>query len=422
MRSSQQSLATALAPSLNLPFRYLSTALAAFLVLNLLFIIERGSFSASFFRQGQVMALTHLAALGWITMTAMGAMFQLIPVVLEVPLWSERLGRVQFWVYLFGVLGFVGSLWSFRFNWAPLFAFILFLAFLQFLLNLGMTMVGVKRWDWTAYHIVASLLYLGATSFMGLLLALNLGTGFLGPQVLGFLKGHIYLAAWGWVSLLIVGVSYRLLPMFALSHGYREGAGKASFILGNLGVLGLFFGFTLGKGDRLWLPFFSILLFLAIILYALQAFEILKARRRRLDVSLYHSGAAILYLLIAGLLGVLSSLGSFPVGFQFYYAYAYIGLMGWISLFIVGQMYKIIPFLAWFHKYSHKVGLEPVPIMKEMFSERLAMTQFYLMNLGILGTAFSFAAGSPRFLGIFGFIVLVGSVIFAYNMAHAYRK
>jgi len=422
MNPSQQSLATALAPSLRLPFRYLFAALAAFLVLNLLFVVERGGFSASFFRQGQVMALAHLATLGWITMTAMGAMFQLIPVVLEVPLWSERLGQVQFWVYLFGILGFVGSLWSLRFNWAPLFAFIIFLALSQFLLNLGMTLVGVRRWDWTGYHIVAALFYLAATAFLGLLLALNLGTGFLGPQVLGFLKGHVYLAVWGWVSLLIIGVSYKLLPMFALSHGYSEGAGKASFILGNLGVLGLFFGFILGDGDGIWPMASSLLLFLAILLYAVQTYLILKSRRRKLDVALYHSGAAILYLLAAAVLGILSSLGLLPKGFQFYHTYAYIGLMGWISLFIVGQMYKIVPFLAWFHKYSHKVGLEPVPLMKEMFSERLAMTQFYLMNLGILGTAFSFAAGSLRFLGIFGLIVLVGSVIFAYNMAYAYRR
>ncbi|MBI5166949.1 MAG: hypothetical protein HY998_04305 [candidate division NC10 bacterium] len=422
MRSSQESLATALAPSLRLPFCYLFAALAAFLVLNLLFVIERGGFSSSFFRQGQVMALAHLAALGWITMTAMGAMFQLIPVVLEVPLWSERLGQVQFWVYLVGVLGFVGSLWSLRFTWAPLFAFVLFLALSQFLLNLGMTLVGVRRWDWTGYHIVAALLYLAATAFLGLLLALNLGTGFLGPQVLGFLKGHVYLAVWGWVSLLIVGVSYKLLPMFALSHGYSEGAGKASFVVGNLGVLGLFFGFILGDGEGIWLLASSLLLFLAILLYAVQTYLILKSRRRKLDVALYHSGAAILYLLAAAVLGILSSLGLLPTGFQFYYTYAYLGLMGWISLFIVGQMYKIVPFLAWFHKYSHKVGLEPVPLMKDMFDERLAMAQFYLMNLGILGTSLAFLVNNGRAVGVFGFLVLLGAVIFIYNMVTAYRR
>src|SRR4029450_2991529 len=41
----------------------------------------------------QVLALTHTITLGWITMAIMGAPYQLVPVVLERPIWSERIAR-----------------------------------------------------------------------------------------------------------------------------------------------------------------------------------------------------------------------------------------------------------------------------------------------------------------------------------------
>ena len=43
----------------------------------------------------RVVALTHTVTLGWITLAIMGASYQMIPVVLERPVWSERLARWQ---------------------------------------------------------------------------------------------------------------------------------------------------------------------------------------------------------------------------------------------------------------------------------------------------------------------------------------
>ena len=45
-----------------------------------------------------VFALAHVAVLGWITMTIMGALYQLLPVALAAQPSSERLARWNFWL------------------------------------------------------------------------------------------------------------------------------------------------------------------------------------------------------------------------------------------------------------------------------------------------------------------------------------
>jgi hypothetical protein len=51
----------------------------------------------------QVLALVHIATLGWLTMTIMGASLQLAPVILVSPLRAARLDAIQYPLYLVGV-------------------------------------------------------------------------------------------------------------------------------------------------------------------------------------------------------------------------------------------------------------------------------------------------------------------------------
>src|SRR5690242_2973177 len=67
----------------------------------------------------QVLALVHTATLGWFTMTIMGAMYQLVPVVLVTRLRAVPLAHGQMALYLAGVALLVSGFW---FNALPLLA------------------------------------------------------------------------------------------------------------------------------------------------------------------------------------------------------------------------------------------------------------------------------------------------------------
>ena len=81
-------------PSPLVPLAYLTCAASAFLAAAL-GIGWLAPDLASHYYQPRVLALTHTVTLGWITLAIMGASYQLIPIVLERPVWSERLARWQ---------------------------------------------------------------------------------------------------------------------------------------------------------------------------------------------------------------------------------------------------------------------------------------------------------------------------------------
>ncbi len=41
-------------------------------------------------------------------------------------------------------------------------------------------------------------------------------------------------------------------------------------------------------------------------------------------------------------------------------AYGFLGLLGFVTLAIIGMLYKIVPFLVWFRWYSGRIGREAV--------------------------------------------------------------
>ncbi|MDX9924980.1 MAG: hypothetical protein RBS48_09455, partial [Ignavibacteriaceae bacterium] len=84
------SLSTAYAPPYKIVMKYFFTAIFSFFLLNLLLAFNYDSFMGHHF-QPKILALTHIATLGWITMLIFGALFQLIPVILQVKLFSEKL-------------------------------------------------------------------------------------------------------------------------------------------------------------------------------------------------------------------------------------------------------------------------------------------------------------------------------------------
>ena len=85
-------------------------------------------------------------------------------------------------------------------------------------------------------------------------------------------------------------------------------------------------------------------------------------------------------------------------------------------MLIVGQMYKILPFLTWYHKYSKKAGLEKVPLLKEMYSEKLAGIEYYLMLTAIIGTVVSVISDINVVLMISFIIMLISVSLFVINM------
>ncbi|MDH7603518.1 MAG: hypothetical protein QHH13_01310 [Melioribacter sp.] len=416
------SIASSYSPPFRIVAKYFVAAIVSFVLMNFMLLINYQDINGHHF-QPKILSITHIATLGFITMIIFGAMFQLVPVVLEVKLFSALLAEIQFWIYLAGIVGLVYKFWHFGSSLSfTLPAIFLNLAMFIFALNIIASMTKVKSWNLTGTFLASAIFWLIITAIAGILLAMNLDHPYIKIDHLQYLKLHANVAFIGWVTMVVMGVSFKLIPMFTLSHGYKLELAKWAFGLINFGLLGI--NWIMHYPDTgIYILIFGTAIFNGLILYLIQIYIIFKKRiRKKLDIGLRFSIIAFTMLGISTLLGFSFLFFDYESVTNLTLIYGFMIIVAYISTLIVGQMYKIVPFLVWYHKYSSKVGAVKVPMLKDMFSEKLAEYNFYLMLCGIVFTVIALLFQINLIL-LFGFSLLfISSAAFSFNMYKVFRS
>jgi hypothetical protein len=160
-----------------LPFLFIATGLVLFGLFNLATILQASGWILQPPRSPSGWLYVHWLILGWATMIAMGAVYQLISVVLQRDVYSRRLGYIQFGVYTAGSLGLLAGFAFFRVQWIALFAVLALIGILLFVLNIGVTIIQAGRWNAITLSSASALLYLLLTGLVGLLMGQNLPSG-----------------------------------------------------------------------------------------------------------------------------------------------------------------------------------------------------------------------------------------------------
>ncbi len=219
-----------------------------------------------------------------------------------------------------------------------------------------------------------------------------------------------------------MGVSFKLIPMFTLSHDYKLNLANWAVVLINIGLLGV--NWIMHYPDtQFYNAIFGSMIFAGMLLYLIQIYIIFRKRiRKKLDVGLKLTAIALFILGITTLLNFSFLFFNYENVINLTLVYGILFLVGFASTLIVGQMYKIVPFLVWYHKYSSKVGIEKVPMLKDMFNENLAEFQLYLMITGLVIAIISLSF-QLKVLLLFGFLILlISSIIFSFNMIKIFRS
>lgn len=428
-------LTAASVASIKLPLAFILTGLGA-MVFGYVWLVVRPELLATYHYNQYVIAATHLFVLGWLSSVVMGAMYQLVPVALETKLYSQTLAKVQFACHL---VGFIGMVWMFeRWNMKQVghFGWVMFLGVCLFVYNLGRTLLRVPRWTVTATGVTASLGWLSLTVTAGLCLATakcsyeaadsvstatwlgtllhglrSIGSFMTHFDAIGAMHAHAHMGVLGFFTILIVGVSYKLVPMFTLSDVQCRHRAGLSLALLNAGVAGAFTSILLRSH---WKMAFTLLIVLALAIYGWELAAILRARKRRaLDWGVKMFLGAVCLLALESLVAVVLSWPKLPLNVftgQLENLYGFLGLLGFVSLAVMGMLYKIIPFLVWFGTYSCKVGLTQVPSLSELYSAGLQKLGFGLYVLGLAITSAGILAARELF-------VRVGALLLCFSLA-----
>jgi hypothetical protein len=391
------------------PLRYLVASAAAF-ILTALGVVWLGPELAGHYYHPRVVALTHVATLGWITLAIMGASYQLVPIVLERPIWSERLARWQLWVLLAGVSGMVAHFYLGTWPGLTLAAALVAIGVALHLVNVGLSLRGFDRWTFTARLVVLAYTGLGLTVAFGLLLGADHVVKLLPGEFFPTLHAHVHLALLGWVMPMVLGVAARVYPMFLLAPEPRGWPERLQFWGLATGVPAIALGLLLG----LPAPVTGGALAVAAAGGGHLAWVIAMARHRRrprLDwgLALVLTGATL--AAPGGLLGLGFAL-DLIAGSRLGLAYAVLVLGGWISLTIAGMMLKIVPFLVWYRVYGGRAGKAPVPTLRELSWPAAEAAAHVLLTAGFIGLAVAVAAGRAEWIRAAGVVLALGALAF----------
>jgi len=423
------------APSIKLPLAFILTGLAA-LFIGVAWLIARPMILATYHYNQFVIAATHLFVLGWICSVVMGAMYQLVPVALETKLHSERLAKIHL---AFHVVGFIGMVWMFH-EWnmkqVGHFGCVLATGVGLFVYNIARTLRRVPRWNITATAVTAALFWLSLTVAAGLFIAiakcsyesteglaaaagvrtlvsgLRSAAGFMSRfDALSAMHAHAHLGGVGLFTMLIVGVSYKLIPMFTLSEIQSKRRAALSVALLNLGLAGSFVTILLRSP---WKLAFALVAVAALAIYAVELAAILRARKRRaLDWGIKSFLTAIALFFPLSVLAVVLSWPGLPLNpltGQLENLYGFLGLIGVVTFAIIGMLYKIIPFLVWFGTYSKQIGRAQVPALADLYSEKLQIAGYVAFLSGLATTGVAIVLANQLFVRA-GCIVLAASFL-----------
>ncbi len=400
-----------------LPF-YLYAAVA-FLVAAILLFFSADAFSQHYFHP-KLLAITHLMALGWGTMIILGASNQLLPVLSEGKLYSNKLAYVSFILAAIGVPLLVFGFYIFDMGptakWGGR---LVVLAVLVYLVNVFMTIIRSKSETVHVIFVLTATFWLFLTCLYGLVILYNFTYTLLPEDSLHYLPLHAHAGIIGWFLLLIIGVASKLVPMFLISTYSNNTLLWLIYILIN-GALSAYVFMFLLEGNDLLVLMPSVLLTIGILAFIYFCFMTFRLRlRKKVDEQMKISLLSIMLIFIPLLLLfaiIASSAVSGAQNIKLTIAYGFLIFFGWITAIILGMTFKTLPFIVWSRIYQTGSGRERVPSPRDMFNN----TMFRVMSLAYLAGLIVFTTGilinGGLMLRIGAFFILLTAILYCWNI------
>ena len=398
-------LSTDQAPPISAPVRFFLTApLFGILAGLIIFFSDAATLMNRFSIESIV--VTHAITIGFLSFIMLGSMTQMLPVLAGAKMPKVELVTLSSYILLVaGVIGMLLGL-STGNTMLNIVAFIgLGGGFLIILTATVISLKTVSNFNATVKGISTSMVFAFLIVFMGLYLLYSYIANDIDATHMIVANVHSVWAVFGFAVILIIGVTFQVLPMFYVAPKFKKFCKRRVVWLISIGliiwlILSAFYEeYTLF--GKLWIAMF-------VWAFATTVWLKLSKRRRPIsDVTVWYWRSASIFL----------TLGSFLWIFDEYFKHEYIVMVailigGFILSIIIGMLYKIVPFLVWFH--LNALGYMSIPTINEMINKNVATVQFVLFILSLIGFIFSFYM--PSLLQISAVSFIISMVLLEYNV------
>jgi hypothetical protein len=401
------------APPFSAPLRFFMTAPIFGILFSLGIIFLEPNFLE--YKDLKVIGLIHLITIGFFGFTMLGALQQMLPVLAGVVIKKPTLlAGISHSVLTIGILLFS---YGMIFENYPLIKYGTLMMFGGFFVLLTPFAIKLVRGSYSnpTINAIRFAIFSGfVTIFLGAYLGVSWGD-------LNFLDNHgnivnlhIAFGNLGWVLILVIGIAFQVVPMFYVTPKYPKFCLKWPLLI----TIGL----VIWGVYQLLYPDMILLKYLAYGIFgsggtafaSVTIIRFFKRKRPILDttikfwlvslVSLFIGTAIIIDLLFADW-----QMQTYTAGVLFF--------MGFGVALLNGMIYKIVPFLAWFHLSA--TGRFDIPTMRDFLPEKKAKIQFYFF----MGSYIMFIGGVffQELIFIAGILFLISNILLELNLIYAYR-
>ncbi len=390
--------------------------IAPFFILGSIFFVLATLFLYTFdlatisYTNPQLIAFSHLFLLGFVMMIIFGAMAQLVPVVLEVGHFGVELFYAIWPLLLVGLLmmvyGFLDSA-----ALLPYGGMVVLISMMIFVAEIFLTIFKVEKLTLVMSSVLISNTFLFFGIIFGLLMALSFA-GTLSLNIEALLSAHVYAVLGGYIAITIMGLSIVLIPMFTLAHSFSMRPLEIAMWMMSIAVVLVIVG---SLAEIEWFNYIGYFLApIAMGIYFSLIYTLYKTRPRK-ENDVYALSVIFSYL------SMLGSIALFAIYFltekeNFLLAAGWLFFFGFFAFLITGHLYKIIPFLVWFERFSPLVGKQKVPMLADMVPPRASEAQLLFSSVGVLIVTAAIIAGSNEFLYAGASFLLMGSLAFVRNV------
>lgn len=405
------------APPFSAPLRFFLTAPLFLVAAGILALHDADAWTAAPAAFAGL-AMTHLVTLGFLAMVMLGALMQVLPVILGAPFPAVMpLARAFHAGLTAGTVILVSGFVIPSPAMLEIGAFVLGATFLAFIVAMGIALRRSGKLTRTPFTVAG--LGLAITILLGSTLVAALNGTATPIDVNRGLQLHVTWAFIAWIFGLVVATSYQVVPMLQVTPAYplwlRRWLAPVSLI-----ALAAY-SVTILAGQEAWptSAFFAAPFLAAAAGYALVTLDLFRRRRRKIgDSTLRLWKTAMVSLLAWVILTVFSAWQGGPdtrldllMGVLF--------LLGFAISVVCGMLYKIVPFLAWFHLQAQ--GHRDAPSMRELLPEKRAKRQLLLHWASL--ACFIAAPFAPTAVTLAGGLLLAASAgLLWLNLWRIYRR
>ncbi|MEA1892557.1 MAG: hypothetical protein U9N33_07600 [Campylobacterota bacterium] len=394
------------APPIMAPVRfYLTAPLFAILAGFLIFFSDSALLMTRY--STDAIIITHILSIGFLGFIMLGSLTQMLPVLAGVVIPKvDLVSKISYLSLVFGSIFMILGLSSENSLYNLLAIVLLGSGFMMMIGVIGLAILRVKNFNATVKAMTTSLIFAGFTVLMGLFLLFTYIDNDLAQYRNMIANIHSVWGIFGFAGILIIGVTFQVLPMFYVAPKFKKFCKKRVVTLISIGLL-------LWLVTSIYFEPLSILAkaWIALFFWAFATTVWIKLNKRRRpisDVTVWYWRTASIFL----------TLGSFVWVFDEYFKNEYVVMVaillggGFILSIMIGMLYKIVPFLVWFH--LNAMGYMTIPTMNEMTNKTLAKIQFILFLASLVGFIFAFYI--PMALSVSAGCFIVSMIILQYNV------